>query len=108
MFHNISCYNISSTFFYIILFYIILFISYISENRLIILDITNPLESKKRKFEEAIITLSPLVEMCGNCNSEFFSEQSIFRQTNLSGTNKATLLWLINVICAHKLLKFHD
>ena len=73
-----------------------------------VLDISNPLKSKKRKFEEELISLSPLVEICGNCNSEFFSENSIYRQGNVSGVVQSSLLWLINVICAHKLLKLND
>lgn len=81
-----------------------------SENRLIVLDLSNP-KSKKRKLEEespALISLSPTVEFCGNCGVEFRSENCFLRQKGLLGVVHSPLLWLINVICAHKLLRTND
>jgi hypothetical protein len=81
------------------------------ENRLIILDLTNPSQLKKRKLDEespGLISLSPAVEICGNCGIEFVSEHCFLRQPNLVGVTYSPLLWLINVICAHKLLRAND
>jgi hypothetical protein len=36
------------------------------------------------------------------------SENCSLRQSNLSGVTQSPLLWLINVICAHKLLRAND
>jgi hypothetical protein len=83
----------------------------ISENKLMILDLTNPSKTKKRKLDEespGLISLSPAVEICGICGTEFVSDHCYLRQQNLSGVTQTPLLWLINVICAHKLLRAND
>jgi hypothetical protein len=83
------------------------------ESRLVVLDLTNPSKSKKRKIDEespGLISLSPAVDLCGNCGVEFVSEHCFLRQQQpeLQGVTHSPLLWLINVICAHKLLRAND
>jgi hypothetical protein len=78
------------------------------ENRLIILDMVDSPNSKKRKVDEELISLSPAVEICGNCGNEYFRENCFLRQSNLPGTTHSPLIWLIDVICAHKILRSND